>query len=228
MFIPGMSLGLTSRFLYKDELARMRKKLQRANKLFLPLDIETSGEETKVRLRWHEHWQARNSSKEAEEEVNVPTRIFRVQQVRATLTVHQPLTLPPLSEKYQTVNTIIRMPRAVRFPPKSFPSPSCLLSHYPHAGDDVGGYGVLGGVVRGSPSMDLFCVCSNQGQRCWKGLMQRPLFFQILSVFLVAQVTLVRQSSERPTVCFIRVKSSHSKVCKQFIPKLVPISAFQS
>ena len=32
-------------------------------------DSETSGEETKVRLRWHEHWQARNSSKEAKEEV---------------------------------------------------------------------------------------------------------------------------------------------------------------
>lgn len=103
MFIPGMSLRLTSRFLYKDEPARMRKKLQRANNLFLPLDIETRRKETKVRLRWHEHWQARNSSKEAEEEVNVPTRIFRVQQVRAALTVHQRLTLPPLSEKYQTL-----------------------------------------------------------------------------------------------------------------------------
>lgn len=98
----------------------MSKKLQHANKLSLPLDIETSREETKVRLRWHEHWQARNSSKEAEEEVNVPTRIFRVQQVRAAITVYpQRLTLPPLSEKYQTLNTIIRMPRPVRFPPKS-------------------------------------------------------------------------------------------------------------
>lgn len=56
----------------------MRRKLQYANKLFLTLDIETRREETKVRLRWHEHWPARNSSKEAEEEVNVPTRIFRV------------------------------------------------------------------------------------------------------------------------------------------------------
>lgn len=113
----------------------------------MPLDIETSREETKVRLRWHEHWQARNSSKEAEEEVNVPTRIFRVQQVRAALAVHQRLTLPPLSEKYSTLNTIMRMLRAVRFPPKPFSSPSCLLSHYPHAGDDNGGYGILGGVI---------------------------------------------------------------------------------
>lgn len=109
----------------------MRKKLQRANKLFLPLDIEASREETKVRLRWHEHWQARNSSKEAEEEVNVPTRIFRVQQVRAALTVHQRLTLPPFSVRYQTPNTIIRIPRAFHsseilvfavLPPLSLPS----------------------------------------------------------------------------------------------------------
>ena len=112
----------------------------------MSLDIETSREETKVRLRWHEHWQARNSSKEAEEEVNVPTRIFRVQQVRAALTVHQRLTLPPLSEKYQTLNTIIRMLRAVRFPPKPFLR-RLASSHYPHAGDDVGGSGILGGVV---------------------------------------------------------------------------------
>lgn len=33
------------------------------------LDFETSGKETKVRVRWHEHWQARNSSKETEKEV---------------------------------------------------------------------------------------------------------------------------------------------------------------
>jgi len=49
-------------------------------------DIETSGEETKVRLRWHEHWQARHSSKETEEFqeiIIVPIRTFRVQQVRA-------------------------------------------------------------------------------------------------------------------------------------------------
>lgn len=170
MFIPGMSLRLTSRFLYKDELVQMRKKLQLAKKLFLPLDIETRREETKVRLRWHEHWQARNSSKEAEEEVNVPTRIFRVQQVRAALTVHQRLTLPPLSEKYQTPIRSYECP--VRFVFLRYHSLRRLeSSHYPHAGDDVGGYGVLGGVFRGSPYMDLFCVCSNQGQRCWKGLM---------------------------------------------------------
>lgn len=53
------------------------------------VDPETSGEETKVRLRWHEHWQARNSSKEAEEEVNVPTRNSRVQQVRAEIILHR-------------------------------------------------------------------------------------------------------------------------------------------
>ena len=49
-------------------------------------DIETSGKETKVRLRWHEHWQARHSSKETEElqeVIYVPIRTFRVQQVRA-------------------------------------------------------------------------------------------------------------------------------------------------
>lgn len=56
---------------------------------FPPTDFEASGEETKVRLRWHEHWQARNSSKEAEEEVNVPTRTSRVQQVRAEINLHQ-------------------------------------------------------------------------------------------------------------------------------------------
>ncbi|KAL8660960.1 MAG: hypothetical protein Q9202_006030 [Teloschistes flavicans] len=44
------------------------------------LDLETSGKETKVRLRWHEHWQAHNSSKEAEEEVNMPTQTPLVQQ----------------------------------------------------------------------------------------------------------------------------------------------------
>ncbi|KAL8626170.1 hypothetical protein Q9189_008148 [Teloschistes chrysophthalmus] len=49
------------------------------------LDLETSGEETKVRLRWHEHWQAHNSSKEAEEEVNMPTQTPLVQQVRAEI-----------------------------------------------------------------------------------------------------------------------------------------------
>lgn len=98
----------------------MSKKLQHTNKLSFPLDIETSREETKVRVRWHEHWQARNSSKEAEEEVNVPTRNFRVQQVRAAINAYlQQLTLPPLSENYQTLNTIIRMPRPVRFPPKT-------------------------------------------------------------------------------------------------------------
>ncbi|KAL8643007.1 MAG: hypothetical protein Q9228_000352 [Teloschistes exilis] len=49
------------------------------------LDLETSGKETKVRLRWHEHWQAHNSSKEAEEEVNMPTQTPLVQQVRAEI-----------------------------------------------------------------------------------------------------------------------------------------------
>ncbi|KAL9585021.1 MAG: hypothetical protein Q9212_001773 [Teloschistes hypoglaucus] len=52
---------------------------------FKSLDLETSGEETKVRLRWHEHWQAHNSSKEAEEEVNMPTQTPLVQQVRAEI-----------------------------------------------------------------------------------------------------------------------------------------------
>lgn len=45
------------------------------------------------------------------------------------------------------------MPRPVRFPPKSFSSPSCPFSHYPHTGDDVGGYGVLSGVVRDGRSV---------------------------------------------------------------------------
>lgn len=126
MFIPGMSLRSTSRFLYKEEPVRMRTKLQNANKFFLPLDIETRREETKVRLRWHEHWPARNSSKEAEEEVNVPTRIFRVQQVRAALTVHQRLTLPPLSEKYQTL--IRSYERPVRFVFLRYPSLRRLAS----------------------------------------------------------------------------------------------------
>ncbi|KAI4167327.1 MAG: hypothetical protein LQ343_007288 [Gyalolechia ehrenbergii] len=49
------------------------------------LDFETSGEKTKVRLWWHEHWQACDSSKEAEEEVNVPTQTSRVQQVRTEI-----------------------------------------------------------------------------------------------------------------------------------------------
>lgn len=48
-------------------------------------DFETGREETKVRLRWHEHWQARHSSKETKKEVNVPTRVSRVQQVRAQI-----------------------------------------------------------------------------------------------------------------------------------------------
>ncbi len=37
--------------------------------LNLCTDFETCGEETKVRLWWHEHWPARYSSKEAKEEV---------------------------------------------------------------------------------------------------------------------------------------------------------------
>lgn len=49
------------------------------------LDLETSGEETKVRLRWHEHWQARDSSKETKEEVTMPTQTSRVQQVRTEI-----------------------------------------------------------------------------------------------------------------------------------------------
>ncbi|MCJ1392847.1 Serine/threonine-protein phosphatase pp1 [Xylographa bjoerkii] len=52
---------------------------------FRSADLETSREKTKVRLRWHEHWQARHSSKETEEEVNVPTQTFLVQQVRAQI-----------------------------------------------------------------------------------------------------------------------------------------------
>lgn len=49
------------------------------------VDFETGGEETKVRLWWHEHWQTRYSSKEAEEEVTMPTQTPRVQQVRAKI-----------------------------------------------------------------------------------------------------------------------------------------------
>ena len=67
-------------------LTHIRKELRNHANMYY-LDIETSGKETKVRLRWHEHWQARHSSKETEEfqEVNlhVPIRSFRVQQVRA-------------------------------------------------------------------------------------------------------------------------------------------------
>lgn len=76
-------------------LSRYAKSFDRAQRLFLELstygtfpclpkvlkltfscvalDIETSGEETKVRLRWHEHWPTHHSSKETEEEVIVPT-----------------------------------------------------------------------------------------------------------------------------------------------------------
>ncbi|KAL8654895.1 MAG: hypothetical protein Q9210_001221 [Variospora velana] len=39
-------------------------------------DSETGREETKVRLWWHEHWQARYSSKETQEEVNMPTQLL--------------------------------------------------------------------------------------------------------------------------------------------------------
>ncbi|KAL8821770.1 MAG: hypothetical protein Q9223_000243 [Gallowayella weberi] len=49
------------------------------------IDSETGREETKVRVWWHEHWQTRYSSKEAEEEVNMPTQTPRVQQVRAEI-----------------------------------------------------------------------------------------------------------------------------------------------
>lgn len=64
------------------------------------VDIETGGEETKVRLWWHEHWQTRYSSKEAEEEVTMPTQTPRVQQVRAKIAssphhLRQPRSGPP-------------------------------------------------------------------------------------------------------------------------------------
>ena len=42
------------------------------------LDPETSRKETKVRLRGHEHWQTRHSSKEAEEEVKKSYELFHV------------------------------------------------------------------------------------------------------------------------------------------------------
>lgn len=53
-------------------------------------DLETGREETKVRVWWHEHWQTRYSSKEAEEEVNMPTQTPRVQQVRAEIAFFSP------------------------------------------------------------------------------------------------------------------------------------------
>lgn len=127
-------------------------------------DIETSGEETKVRLRWHEHWQAHNSSKEAEKEVNVPTRTSRVQQVRAAINGHhhqQQLTLPPRSETLEMPVDASTMPYAVCVPRKSVAPTSFLFSHYPHADDDAGGIGFGDGhCVRGS-SLYFFCVCSN-------------------------------------------------------------------
>ena len=49
--------------------ATMKRWDSKSLSIFDCLDFEASGKETKVRLRWHEHWQARNSSKEAKEEV---------------------------------------------------------------------------------------------------------------------------------------------------------------
>lgn len=50
------------------------------------LDLETSREETKVRLRGHEHWQTHHSSAKAEKEVKKESyELFHVQQVRAEI-----------------------------------------------------------------------------------------------------------------------------------------------
>ena len=74
MFIPGMSNSAGQRCLSPSKYF--------TNQIFSIPDLETSREETKVRLRWHEHWQTRYSSQETEEEVNIPTRSSREQQVR--------------------------------------------------------------------------------------------------------------------------------------------------
>lgn len=145
-------------------LSCMRKRLKvplpfspqriNADKPFSFVDIETSREETKVRLRWHEHWQARHSSKETEEEVNVPTRTFRVQQVRAEITLlHHHYTLA-LRSKVPTQQSYV----PTTFTPCSSrssnnPSASIILPvplHHPHAGDDGGGFWTaIGGNRRG-------------------------------------------------------------------------------
>lgn len=77
MFVSGMCTA-PSAFSYCRHGVPLSQKPESAANDGHVLDSETSGEKTKVRLWWHEHWQARYSSKEAEEEVNVPTQISRV------------------------------------------------------------------------------------------------------------------------------------------------------
>lgn len=105
---------------------RLRKRELQVCKLIPKIsDIETSGEETKVRLRWHEQWQAHNSSKEAEEEVNVPTRTSRVQQVRAAINGHHHHHQQPTTH----VTTSIRDTRNAPPAPLRYPMPFAFLGN---------------------------------------------------------------------------------------------------
>lgn len=111
------------------------------------LDFETGREETKVRLWWHEHWQARNSSKEAEEEVNVPMRTFRVQQVRAKINLIITIRVFTSIEGIKQQLQPCRPPIPMMFLETSRTFTVSVLSH-PHAGDDGGGYWVRKGFER--------------------------------------------------------------------------------
>lgn len=98
------------------------------------VDFETGGEETKVRLWWHEHWQTRYSSKEAEEEVTMPTQTPRVQQVRAKIAssphhLRQPRPPPPwvFPEERSRHAARIRSCTLQRFSPP-FPTPAPLTT----------------------------------------------------------------------------------------------------
>lgn len=98
----------------------------------LSVDFETGGEETKVRLWWREHWQTRYSSKEAEEEVTMPTQTPRVQQVRAKIAssphhLRSPRPRSKSPEKRSRQAARIRSCPLQRFSPP-FPTPAALMT----------------------------------------------------------------------------------------------------
>lgn len=101
------------------------------------VDSETGREETKVRLWWHEHWQTRYSSKEAEKEVDMPTQTPLLQQVRTKIA-----TLPRniRSSRPRSKPTENRSRQAARIHPCTLPrlSPPYLKTRRIDVPDDGG------------------------------------------------------------------------------------------
>ncbi|KAL8929597.1 MAG: hypothetical protein Q9172_000393 [Xanthocarpia lactea] len=120
---------------FQDLLPLPPRLCARSLLLWLVVDSETGGEETKVRVWWHKHWQTCYSSTEAEEEVNMPTQTPRVQQVRAKIALpfrilydrHAPLDRKP-PDKTKVAK---QLGSALRTLPRFFSA----VSQSPHAID---------------------------------------------------------------------------------------------